>query len=199
MTVPHQTKAELKQKFISEVSYLLQLNELKGTSLCKYLVHFAKRWHVPYADLDEIIMEGVRRGLEYIENNDDEIKSPEAWLRRVCLNILKDRINEIVKRERKTEAIALLMQSGQLPSAKIELVEQLEFLEQALNLLSPEDRLIIRLKFIHGKNYKQIQYQYELQGELVSIPALRKRESRALNRLREHFFSLYNGGAGTSS
>lgn len=189
---------ELKQKFTNEVSYLLQPDELKGTSLFKFLTHFAKRWHVPCEDLDEVITEGVRRGLQYIDKHSTEIRTPESWLRQVCLNILKSRIDSAIKEEKKAKSLTTLSRPCRCPSAEAELVEQLEFLEKALGSLSPEDRLLVRLKFIHGRSYKQIQYHYKLQNQGVSIPALRKRESRALKRLKEHFFDLYEGGAGTS-
>lgn len=198
MTTPNQLQRERKQKFINQVSCLLQPDELKGTSLFKFLRHFAKRWHVSHVDIEEVITEGVKRGLNYIDTKQVEIHSPEAWLRQVCLNILRGKVEAIIKEEKKVQSVKILRRPSRSPLIETELIEQLEFLEAALERLSPDDRGMIRLRFIHGKNYKQIQYHYKLQGQGVSIQALRKRESRALQRLKEYFFDLYDGRAGKS-
>jgi RNA polymerase sigma factor (sigma-70 family) len=190
----------LVYEFIAAVSYLLMPDEFKGTALYKFLIRFVRQWHVAHADLDEIIVEGVKRGIEYIHKHNQPIRKPEAWLRQVCLNILRAKVDATIKDERKVKQLTTLAQHAKSPLAESELIEQLEFLEKALNKLSKEDQALIRMKFLQRKTYEQIRqhYKYIAEGEDKQAPtvqALRKRESRALQRLKQHFFSLYGEGA----
>jgi len=193
---------DLIYEFIVAVSYLLAAHEFKGTALYKFLIKFARQWHVPEDEVNDILTEGVKRGVEYIRNHGKPINKPEAWLRPVCLNIMKDRVDAIIKDERKSEEITTLTQPSKGPLFESELIEQLEYLEKALKILSNEDQALIRMKFWEGKTYKQIQYHYKLtsdDGPVPSVPALRKRESRALKRLRDSFLKLYEENARTLS
>ena len=194
------SKEKLKSLFVGQVRYLLQFNQFKGTALCMFLRHYAKRWQNSHIDLYEVIVEGVRRGIEYIEKNGKEIRSPEAWLRLTCLNILKDKINKTIREEKKVENISLIQCLCSTSSAQPELMEKLDYLDQAMKYLSEGDRLLIHLKFFEYKTYEQIQHYYLLlYGEEISIPALRKRESRAIKRLKNHFFTLYDGKSNSQS
>lgn len=187
---------ELVYEFVTAVSYLLMSDEFKGTALYKFLIRFARQWHIPNVDLDEVIVEAVTRGIAYIRNHNQPIKKPEAWLRQVCLNILKNRVDGAIKDERKVTALTTLAHPAKSPLVESELIEQLEYLEVALNQLSKEDQSLIRMKFLHRKTYEQIRHHYKLMAQGDSVPtvqALRKRESRALMRLRETFLKLYEG------
>lgn len=191
---------DLVYEFVAAVSYLLMPDEFKGTSLYRFLIRFAKQWHIANVDLDEVVVEGVKRGIEYIQRHGTPIKKPEAWLRQVCLNILRNKVDAAVKEERKTQQLTMLAHHSKSPLVESELIEQLEYLEMALNQLSKADQALIRMKFLQRKTYEQIRqhYKYMAEGTEVSIPSvqtLRKRESRALRRLKSHFFKLYEGDA----
>ncbi|MBE9136378.1 sigma-70 family RNA polymerase sigma factor [Nodosilinea sp. LEGE 07088] len=195
---------KLVDEFVAAVSYLLMPDEFKGTSLYKFLICFVRQWHIPHVDLDEVIIEGIKRGIEYIHKHNQPIRKPESWLRQVCLNILRTKVDVTIKEERKAERLTTLAQHSRSPLIESELIEQLEFLEKALNKLSREEQSLIRMKFLQRKTYEQIRqhYKYIAEGEDKQAPtvqALRKRESRALKRLKEHFFSLYEGGARSKS
>jgi DNA-directed RNA polymerase specialized sigma24 family protein len=196
----------LVNEFISAVSNLLVPDEFKGTALYKFLIRFARQWHIAYVDLDEVIVESVKRGVEHIQQHGEPIRKPEAWLRRVGLNILRDKVDLIIKDERRSEHLKTLTQHARSPLVQSELLEQLEFLEEALGQLSPADQDLIRMKFLHRKSYEQIRRHYKLMAEGSSVPSpvpsvqtLRKRESRALQRLRESFFKLYEGDVNPSA
>ncbi|MBW4483447.1 MAG: sigma-70 family RNA polymerase sigma factor [Tildeniella torsiva UHER 1998/13D] len=191
---------DLVHEFVTEVSYLLMPDEFKGTALYKFLLRFARQWHIANIDLDDVVIEGVKRGVEYILRHDKPIKKPEVWLRQVCLNILRSRVDAAVKDERKAAMATQLAQHSKNPLVESELIEQLECLEIALNRLSKADQALIRMKFLHRKTYEQIRHHYklmaEVDGETLSVPSvqlLRKRESRALQRLKACFFELYEG------
>ncbi|WP_035987588.1 sigma-70 family RNA polymerase sigma factor [Leptolyngbya sp. KIOST-1] len=191
---------DLVYAFMAAVSHLLMPDEFKGTALYKFLIRFAKQWHIANVDLDEVIVEGVKRGVEYIQRHGQPIKKPESWLRQVCLNILRNKVDAAVKEERKIEHLTTLAHYGKSPLVESELIEQLEYLEMALNELSKADQALIRMKFIQRKTYEQIRQHYKYmaagaEGTVPSVQTLRKRESRALKRLKLHFFKLYEGGA----
>lgn len=194
---------DLVHEFVTAVSYLLMPDEFKGTALYKFLFRFARQWHIANVDLDDVVIEGVKRGVEYILRHDKPIKKPEVWLRQVCLNILRSRVDTTVKDERKVAMATQLAQHPKSPLVESELIEQLECLEVALNRLSKADQALIRMKFLHRKTYEQIRqhYKYIAASEEVVVPSvqtLRKRESRALERLRKIFLELYEGGASKS-
>lgn len=189
-------KEDLKRDFVDCVSYLLQSNQSEGTALYNFLLHYSKRFQNPHIDVHEVIVEGVKRGIEWIGKNGEAIIFPEAWLRITCLNILKDEVKYIVKTEQKSERLSQISCSEVTHPLKPELIDQLEFLDCAMKKLSEDDRLLIHLRFFKNKNYDQIQRHYELfHGESISLPALRKRESRAMKKLKEHFFVLYQEGS----
>jgi RNA polymerase sigma factor (sigma-70 family) len=185
-------KAKLKNVFCNEVSHLLTPNNFKGTSLYSFVNRLASRWNVHQIDIHEIIIEGVKRGIEHIEKTGEAINKPEAWLRKVCTHILSDEVDKIVKEEKKVEKQKHELNSiyNTVPSEP-DLMCRLEHSDVALRSLSSSDQQIIRLRFFEGKTYEQIQHYYELQEEVITIPALRKRESRALKRLRVEFFAIY--------
>jgi RNA polymerase sigma factor (sigma-70 family) len=198
---PDQVKQWIAQ-FVAAISGLLIPDEFKGTSLYCFLLRFARQWHLGHTDLDDLLIEGIKRGIDYIQKQQKPIEKPEAWLRITCLNILKTRVDAAIKEERKTAQLTVLAQHIPSPLAKSELIEQLEFLELALDQLAQEDQELIRMKFLQRKTYEQIRqhmkYTADDNSPVPSVQALRKRESRALQRLRKHFFELYEGGASSS-
>lgn len=184
--------AKLKNDFCNEVSQLLTPNNFKGTSLYAFVKKLANKWNARQVDIHEIIIEGVKRGIEHIEKTGETIEKPEAWLRKVCTHILSDEIDKIVKEEKKVEKQKHDLDNiyNTFPSEP-DLMCRLERSDEALRSLSASDQQIIRLRFFEGRTYEQIQHYYELQEEVITIPALRKRESRALKRLRVKFFAIY--------
>ena len=188
------TKEKLKGLFVDRISSLLQLNHFKGTTLYRFLQHHAKKWQNDHIDIHEVLVEGVRRGIEHIDNTGEKIRSPEAWLRITCLNILKDAVKHTVRDEKKVENVSLVQSLIDSSLPKPELLEQLEYLDKALELLSEDDRRLIFLRFFERKRYEDIQQDLLIYyDEEVSLQALRKRESRALQRLKQYFFTLYDG------
>ncbi|WP_017298749.1 sigma-70 family RNA polymerase sigma factor [Nodosilinea nodulosa] len=201
--IGNEVSDKLVHEFITAVSYLLMPDDFKGTALYKFLIRFVRQWHIANVDLDEVIVEGIKRGIEYIQRHSEPIKKPESWLRQVCLNILRAKVDATIKDERKVDQLTTLTQHSHSLLAESELIEQLEFLEKALNELSEEDQVLIRMKFLQRKTYEQIRqhYKYIAEGEgktAPSVQALRKRESRALQRLKKHFFDLYEGGVSSA-
>jgi DNA-directed RNA polymerase specialized sigma24 family protein len=190
MTPPVQNeKARLKDEFSRQVSDLISPHNFKGSSLYAFIKKRAKIWNAGHLDAYEIIVEGVRRGIEHIEKKGEPIRKPEGFLRIVCLNILRDEVDKMIREEKETERRGKeLGDAYRISSYQPDLMDHLEYADKALRSLPSKDRELIKLRFFEGKTYEQIQHYYELQGEAVSIPALRRRGSRALKHLRAKFF-----------
>jgi RNA polymerase sigma factor (sigma-70 family) len=131
------------------------------------------------------------RGLVYIGATSTGIDNPEAWFRKTCNYIMLD----MVKDEKKNRLLKAKNQDSEQeldPIDEVELDEKKEFLKSKLPLLSEEDQKILDLKFYLGLSYKDIQRHYmDSEGQFIKIPALRQRESRALQRLRKQFSEKY--------
>ncbi|MEL7124097.1 MAG: sigma-70 family RNA polymerase sigma factor [Bacteroidota bacterium] len=184
----------LVAEFVGAVKYILMPYEFKGTALHRFVIKFARQWHISDSEVDDIIIEGVKRGVEYIQKNGKPINKPEAWLRPVYLNIMKDRVKAAIKDEQKSKDMTSVSPPSKSPLLEVELIEQLGYLDKALKALSREDQVLIRMKFLRNKTYDQIQYHYKLASEgdpVPSIVTLRKRVSRALEKLKFSFFELY--------
>lgn len=185
-------KKKLKNDFCREVSNHISSDNFKGTSLYSFIRNQSNNWHISHIDPNDIIIEGVKRGIEYIEKTGKAIEKPESWLRKVCMNVLKDAVEQVIKEEKKIEGQkALLREMDHASESQPDLVDYLEFIDEALSSLSKNDRLLLRMRFLQGKSYEQIRDIYEEKGEIVTVPTLRKRESRAVQRLRKNFRRIH--------
>ena len=180
-----------KTQFSQEISHILEPSNAQGRSLLNYLQRIAKQLNIKDFDVSELIGEATMRGLAFIDKREEAIEEPQAWLRKVCTFILYDMVKDEKKnRELKAKNIYLL----EVPDSfsKIESDDQRIALDKAFKRLSKEDREILGLRFYQGKQYKDIQRLYlNKTSTLIKVPTLRKRESRALKRLREFFEEEY--------
>lgn len=186
-------KVKLKKQFLNEVSCILEPSNAEGRTFLNYLQRTGKQLNIRDLEPRELISDAVMRGLAYIDNNSEEIKNTQAWLRRVCTYIMYD----MVKGEKKNRLLKAKNKDPLEfadPFTEVESEEQKQALERALPLLSQEDQDILELRFYQGRSYKDIQQHYlEIAGVSIKVPALRKRESRALQRLRAKFWETYEG------
>jgi RNA polymerase sigma factor (sigma-70 family) len=206
MTNPKKSKSiEQKQfKFSAEVCRLLLPNDSQGTAFLRFLRHYINKWHIKFVDPFDVLLEGIERGLVFIEQTNQPITKAEAWLRQTCLNILKDKIKQSIKDEKLVQNSIVFhsvhTSHTENPLVKAELLEQIETLQKAFQQLPSSDQDILRLRFYGEKTYQQIQKTYEsLDGQIIHITALRKRESRALRRLKKLFVKLYQQQVDTMS
>lgn len=193
-----------KQEFQLKVSEMLRPNDFDGTALLRFLRHWMFRSRIKNVDALDILQEAVKRGLVYIQGNQQPITNPSAWLRGTCLNILRDKLKE---RDRNENLVARLdalcgVSQGEIPPnsersplAEAEFLEQLETLQKSIDALTTDDRLIICMHFFEEKTYAQIQAYFKRRDDqLIAEATLRQRESRALKRLRKIFLKLYDEG-----
>jgi RNA polymerase sigma factor (sigma-70 family) len=183
----------LKDAFLHDVSCLLEPSNPKGRAFLNYLQRTGKQLNIKNLDPHELISDATMRGLTYIDDNSKRIDNTQAWLRKVCTYIMLD----MVKGEKKNRLLKEKNKSSDQetdPLDKADSDEQKEMLKQVLSFLSKEDQQILDLKFYQGLSYKEIQQFYlDSLGKSIQIPALRQRESRALQRLRKQFLEKYGG------
>ena len=181
----------LKTNFLNEVSRILEPSNAEGRSLLNYLQRTGKQLNIRDFDIRELISEAAMRGLALIDNKSEEIENTQAWLRKVCTFILYD----MVKAEKKNRELKAKNTDGLVdndPFTDIESDEQREALARAFSLLSKEEQEILNLRFYQGRKYKDIQQYYlEEASVFVKAPTLRKRESRAIQKLHKKFREEY--------
>jgi RNA polymerase sigma factor (sigma-70 family) len=194
-----------RQEFQSRVSRMLLPNHSDGTALLRFLRHWMFSWRIHNVEAMDVLQEGVKRGLVYIQEKEKPIANPTAWLRGTCLNILRDKVKEAKQGESLISHLNALysvsedglpLNSRRCPLANAEFSEQVEQLQKAIYDLSPDDKQLICLRFFEEKTYAQIQKYFQARdGQFIAEAALRQRESRALKRLRNIFFKVYDKGA----
>ena len=181
----------LKTNFLNEVSRILEPSNAEGRSLLNYLQRTGKQLNIRDFDIRELISEAAMRGLALIDNKSEEIGNTQAWLRKVCTFILYD----MVKAEKKNRELKAKNTDGLVataPFTDIESDEKREALARAFTLLSKEEQEILNLRFYQGRKYKDIQQYYlEETSVFVKAPTLRKRESRAIQKLHKKFREEY--------
>jgi RNA polymerase sigma factor (sigma-70 family) len=195
--MPNSSTASHKQALVEAVSVHLAPHNFKGSSLLKFIDNCSKRWNNPLdqEDIQDVLVEAIKRGLEYIEKTGKPIEKPEAWLKKTCLYVLRDTIRRRIQDEKYVRQESILLKESMYPPANVEFCEHCDILAAAMKQLSCGDREIIQLRY-SGKSYEQIQKHLEYaENQPISIPALRKRESRAVERLKTEFFKIYNGSA----
>ena len=118
----------------------------------------------------------------------DEINNPKAWLTKVTNNLCYSYMRSEGSRRRREETVCRQslnqLTSGAAVSAESVILdwEELQMVRQALNRLSPRDRIVLLLKF-SGYKYDQI-------AEAVDVN--RSSVGAILARARERFKREYN-------
>lgn len=186
--VEETTVTQCQKAFLREASRAVE----STASLRSYLERLKKQWGLPNIDTSEVLSESISRGVRYIASKGEAIDNPIGWLRAVSLNIIRDEAKAVAKERRLQERIAYEYDSSPPdPFQDPEFLEEVETLRSAMDVLSEADRTILRHRFFEKQRYREIQAKLEAEeGKKTTVAALRKRESRALKRLREGFLQL---------
>lgn len=189
---PSKSKTEaFKNQFNAAVSLLFAPTSREGTALLNHIQRTGRLLKIRNLDAKEVISEAVMRGLTLIENKGEGIENPHAWLSKVSTYILYDLVKD-EKKNRELKAKNTRCVKPFSAMSQLETEEERKQLRKALERLSEEDQEILDLRFYQGKQFKEIkQYYLEEAGISVKVPTLRKRESRARQRLRDKFQELY--------
>lgn len=177
-----------RRAFLDEVSQVV--DDL--ATLQAYLKRLIVRWRLSNVDTSEVLSEAISRGVHYIETKGEPIDNPVGWLRAVSVNILRDEAKAAARQRRLQEKLLseYTISSRDL-FQDLDFLEDVEDLQLAMQTLSKTDQDMLRCRFFLKKRYKEIQAELEIEeGKKTAISTLRKRESRALQRLKEAFLRL---------
>lgn len=181
-------RKQYQDSFLEEASRCLRYS----AALPNYIETLSRRWNLHHLEAQEVLLEAINRGLDYINQKGRAIENPGAWLRVVAVNIIRDEAKATAKRTKMQALIECEYYNNRaLPIYESDLSDNISILRQAMEKLSKSDQEMLQYRFQNGLRYKEIQdYLLTESGKKISIPALRKRESRALKRLREMFLEI---------
>lgn len=185
------TVQEMQQEFSRKAGNLLLPNHPSGTALLNFIRYHLTVWHMDDVDPQDILADAVYQGLVFIQNRNQPIENPKAWLRVTCLNLLKKQVRKTVNHGKLCRHLKESSSLTENPLAAIERSEWLDQFHEAVTQLPPEEQDLIRFRLFEDKTYEQIYYWLESRdGKAPDIPTIRKRYSRALNRLKSVFPKL---------
>lgn len=124
------------------------------------------------------------RGIQAIDRG-KQIPNPSAWIRLTCRHIIKEKSREKQKELRleTTEWLAEEVDEG--TEVDSDQCDRHQKIRQAFQQLSQLDRDILTLKTVEALRWNIIQLRLmEMGYQKYSLPALRKRKSRALKELK---------------
>jgi DNA-directed RNA polymerase specialized sigma24 family protein len=183
---------KLQMKFSRKVSILLLPNNPSGTAFLNFILYYLKIWNIFDVDPQDIIAEAVYQGIKSIGKNQQPIDNPEAWLRVTCIYVMKKQVRSLVKRKKLTDNLMGFSGEIESPLTTAERFEWLDKLNEAIDQLPESDQELVRFRLFDEKTYEQIHYWLKLRdGEVPDIPTIRKRYSRAVDRLKTVFPSIY--------
>jgi RNA polymerase sigma factor (sigma-70 family) len=185
---PEFQTAEMQKEFSRKVSTLLLPNHPSGTAFLNFIRHYFYVWHIHSTDPEDILTEAVYQGLKWIQTYQKPIDNPKAWLRVTCLNLMKNQMRATVRDEKLVTALKEQSYETESPLLTAERFEWMDQFYKAIDQLSPEEREVVQFRLIDLKTYEQIYHWLESRdGQAPDIPTIRKRYSRAVNRLKKIF------------
>jgi len=183
---------EIQKEFSRKVSTLLLPNNPSGTTFLNFIRHYLYIWHIPNVDPQDILAEAVYQGIKSIGSNYQPIENPQAWLRVTCLHLMRNQVRVTVRHDK---VVKLLKESSSETENPLTVAERFEWLDkfnEAIDQLPDDEQELVRFRLFDEKTYEQIYYWLESRdGQSPDIPTIRKRYSRALNRLKTVFPTVY--------
>lgn len=124
-----------------------------------------------------------------------EIENLEAYCFRSAKNLALDRIataNSRLMESVDSSAETTMFTDGDNPHARFVQQEQFSLIEQCMEELSDNQKLVFQLRDIEGMSYKEIAETVDISEELVKVSLFRARK-----KLREKLSNIDNYGIGT--
>jgi len=165
---------------------LLEADSLESNTFFAFIKRGLRQFNLDsYYDPSDIISEAYIRGVRSISSG-MIITNPLAWIRMISYNIIRELSRN---QNRQKGDIAQLQDSVIFEPSNIE--DDLELIALAFKYLSSEDREIITLRTFEGLSWSEISKRLESdERQALQEAVLRKRGSRAMQRLRKFFTSL---------
>jgi RNA polymerase sigma factor (sigma-70 family) len=142
---------------------------------------------------DDVAQETIVRLLDAMARRGSDIEDPASFARGICRHVIAD-LRTAARRTESLDSVvnALRHAASEDPlRAAIDDEERMR-MRQALDSLAPADRDLLRKLYVDGLSPADVAAASNEPGERV-----RKRKSRALDRLRQAFFG-HDGGRRTT-
>ena len=183
-------QTENRKYFDHTVQSLFYGNNPEAITFCSSITRLLRQFRLSGTyDAKDIISEAYARGIDKIEEG-TTIKIPLAWLRRTCLNVIR----EFKKKQAKADKPKLDGDACSLGGEAMEqllLDEDMKAIRVAFERLSLEDQNILHVRIFQGLSWREVSKQLERSDTTpVSIGTARQRGSRALIRLRQHYVQI---------
>jgi len=181
---PIKTRQQIDEIFIS----LYEAKSPESTALFSYTQRILCQFRLKSAyEVKDIIVEVFARAIKSIANG-KVIDNPQAWLRRVILNVIREfrRAADKVHYSSLDEHPYLGTSDENYLSQMI-LKDDISMILRAFEDLSDQDQTILTLRIMHGFSWQEISYQLSLTGDIMTENNLRQKGFRALRRLRSFY------------
>ena len=186
------------RQFNRDAQLLLQDNTPQARTLLSFIYYTLRNFGLEgYITETDVFVEAYLRGMNFTLTRGERIFQSRAWLRKTAYNIIREWQRE---RSRYCDvAFDELMEQGVLgyheedfakefKRDSVTVEAEVQKVVRAFQGLDSSDRTLIRWKFIETLSWQSIQARLADQGEpAASLPALRKRGQRALERLRRNY------------
>lgn len=186
----YQTSIRTRQQIDEIFMSLYAAKSPESTALFSYIQRLLRQFRLKNAyEVKDIIVEVYARAIRAIDNG-AVINSPQAWIKRVALNVIRefrravDKINYTSLDEHPH-----LGASDEDHLSQMILKDDISIIFQAFEELSDRDQMILNLRIVHGLSWQEISHELSVNGETMSENSLRQKGFRALRRLR----SVYDG------
>lgn len=177
-------QTENRKHFDHAVQALFDSNNPESITFCASITRTLRQYRLSGTyDARAIIAEAYDRSVIKIEEG-TFIQIPLAWLRRTCLNVIR----EFKRKQIKIDKPKLDGDACSLGGEVIErfiLNEDLQAIRLAFEKLSPEDQKILHIRIFEELSWQEIGER--LEPSPIKPGTARQRGARALARLRQHY------------
>lgn len=143
-------------------------------------------------EIEEIFNEAYIRGLDYIERTGNEIKVPEAFIKRTSLNIIREK----KRKQSKYQGVDTNSYQDALPADEVindffsenyseAQIELLKLKLEELNNFKPQDFDLLWYSVVEDKSAKEIVKLLSTQNSKLTASTVRQRKSRTLRKLHK--------------
>jgi RNA polymerase sigma factor (sigma-70 family) len=186
----NQTSIRTRQQIDAFFMSLYAAKSPESSALFAYIQRILCQFRLKNAyEVKDIVVEVYARAINTIAKG-AVIDSPQAWIRRVALNVIRefrraaDKINYASLDEHPH-----LGASSEDHLSQMILKDDISIIFQAFEELSEQDQMILNLRIVHGLSWQEISHELSVNGETMNENNLRQKGFRALRRLR----SVYDG------
>jgi len=173
------------------ISMACQSNDANSLSLLLSVQAELNRYGLARSEsASDVLHIALLRGKKTIDNG-KIIPNPSAWLRLTCRYVIKEK-KRGSQREAQFDSVDSIAAQPSEDIAENAYSGKYSALAKELQRLSDDDRELLTLKVVHELSWEEIQIRLVDMGyPKYSLAALRKRKSRAVQRLRQNLADVY--------